>query len=129
MEVMSRFGRHTHRVATWALVVVLASVPSVVCLAGAWQTSQQDECSKAMGQGADSSAKHLDCCIADAPNFYVSIASVATVPPPVPTLIAVDLFGATPPRGYLSSSDGAFVDTALKPPGAPTYLLDSVFRI
>ena len=128
IKLMGGLRRQTHRVATWALVLALASVPSVVCLAGSWQTSQQDECTKAMAHGGDSNAKRLDCCVADAPNFDVSLASVAAVPPPSLTLVAASLFGVTPSADHLPSSRIP-EPVVPKPSSTPTYLLDSVFRI
>lgn len=123
-----RFWRHAHATAAWALVLALAFVPSVVCLAGSWQASQQDECTKAMAHGGDSNAKHLDCCVADAPNFDVSLASVASTPPPSLTLVPVSLFGVTPSADHLISS-AVPEPVVSKSSSTPTYLLDSVFRI
>jgi len=114
--------------AAWALVIALASVPAVVCLAGSWQTSQQDECTKAMAHGGHSNAERLDCCVADAPNFDVSLASVASVPSPPLTLVAARLFGMTPSADQLNLS-AAPEPIVPKPSSTPTYLLDSVFRI
>ena len=128
ITVMGKSRWQTQRVAAWVLVLALASVSSVVCLAGSWQTSRQDECTKAMAHSGDSNAKRLDCCVADAPNFDVSLASVAAVPPPSLTLVPAGLFGVTPPGAHLSSS--AAPDSVVpKPSSTPTYLLDSVFRI
>jgi len=123
-----RFCRHAQAIATWALVLALASVSSVVCLAGSWQASQQDECTKAMAHGGDSNPKHLDCCVADAPNFDVSLASVAAVPTPPLTLAPASPFGVTPSADHLPSSP-VTEPVAPKPSSTPTYLLDSVFRI
>jgi len=120
--------RRPHQVATWALVVVLASVSSVVCVAGSWQTQKQDECLSAMAHSPDSHSQHLDCCTSQTPNFDASLVTIAAVPPPPLMLVAVDLFGARPSAGQLSSPT-APDSSALKLPTTPTYLLDSVFRI
>lgn len=123
-----RFRQRAQATAAWILVLTLASVSSVVCLAGASQTSQQDECTKAMAHGGDSGAKRLDCCVADAPNFDVSLASVAAVPPPSLTLVPASLFGVTPSADDLTAL-AVPEPVVSKSSSTPTYLLDSVFRI
>ena len=120
--------RHAQALAAWALVLALASVPSVVCFASSRQTSQQDECTKAMAHGSDSNTKRLDCCVADAPNFDLSLASVASVPPPSLTLVPASLFGVTPSADRRSSAAVA-EPVVPKPSSTPTYLLDSVFSL
>lgn len=128
MTTMGRAtSRQSHRFATWALIVTLASLSPVVCLAGSL-ASTQDPCAAAMPQGSDSHSEHLDCCISDAPNHTAALAAIATVPPPALTLIAADLFGVAPFASHLDPQP-APDRRALSSPTTPTYLFVSVFRI
>jgi hypothetical protein len=67
-----------------------------------------------------------DCCVANAPNSDALLSDAIQVAPPTSVATVVSLGERAPVS--LGAPFGSGPDT-LKPPGVPTYLLASVFRI
>jgi hypothetical protein len=112
---------------TAAIALAIGVVASSTCLTVASQTPEQRACCAAMAHHCGEIAIKADCCDRGTQSRDSVAASLAAgaLSAPVPVLAAVL---EMPPVATL----GDFVtgSTALvKPPGTPTYVLDSVFRI
>ncbi|MEQ1760636.1 MAG: hypothetical protein ABL986_20190 [Vicinamibacterales bacterium] len=112
----------TRRVSVWALVLALASVYSVTCLAGALQMSAAHDACAGMA-GTERPAVTTDCCAAGDIRAVTSGPAFALAAP-VPMVIATINFDITDPLDV-----GQQVQSDASPPGRPTYLGISSFRI
>ena len=110
------------------LIAALALLSSVVCYAG--ETPQIEmACCATMAHDCGRMAPAHECCSTEAPRVEQgsTVARVA-IDPPVVVLIAV--LTAPPVMETVSTSTFAPASPAsIKPPGVPTYLAVSSFRI
>ena len=111
------------------LTLVLGIVTSVSCVAAQDMTPEQKACCAAMDHDCGAAAIDAGCCSGEAAKAdSVSAASIQMpISAPVAILVAVLDVGA--PLTSLYRSGGPGTGAPVRPPGIPTYLLVSAFRI
>ena len=111
------------------MAVLIAVIASASCLTAKDMTPEQKACCAAMDHDCGAAAIDAGCCSGEAAKANsVSAASVQTPTfAPVAMLVAVLDFAA--PLTSLHRSGGRGTGAPVRPPGIPTYLLVSTFRI
>jgi len=117
------------RPVAWTVTLALSVVVSANCITSKDRTPEQKACCADMGHDCGAAALERNCCPGEGGKVQgVAAATVSKKStPPVAVLIAVlqaPLVTAPVTHG-LNSPNGLTV----KPPGTPTYLLVSTFRI
>ena len=112
------------RVVATVAAVILSLWSTVVCLTGGASHAGLHACCKSKKHSAKMSVSH-ECCAENAPNYYASAPSEATPAAVVPVAVALTAFQRTIPAGDVVAFDAVVV----KPPGPPTYVLVSSFRL
>ena len=107
------------------LVVAIAAIVSANCLTARTQTAAERACCAAMAHHCGEAAINAKCCGERTQNRdSVAALTAAALTAPVPGLLAIlDMPAVATGSGVAVSS--VFV----KPPGIPTYVLVSTFRI
>ena len=127
-EALHSLLRRIVRPLAGALVLAVALASSAECLTAAQMTPDQHACCAAM-KGACEMAVGAPCCASDATDSTGFLAIKPTLAPtPVAVLVAV----LSVPRVVavpVGHADAAPDASALGPPGVPTYLFVSSFRI
>jgi hypothetical protein len=115
------------RLFTAAITLAIAVVASSTCLTAASQTAEQRACCAAMAHHCGEVAIKADCCDEGTQSRDSVAASLAAgaLSAPVPVLAAVLEMPPVATLGDTFTSSSALV----KPPGTPTYVLVSVFRL
>lgn len=108
---------------TWALAVVLTATTGATCLAAVSQTAAQRACCAAMAHECGDMALESACCATPAGSDYALI-GIPPVPVALPTATLDDTSGLVPPPRR-----AAYDASPVRPPGIPTYLFVSSFRI
>ena len=108
----------------WALAVVLAATTGATCLSAAQQTPAERACCDAMAHECGDMTLESACC-ATQPDSDYAVVAITTLPAalPVAVLEATTGFMAPAPRPLMR--DASFA----RPPGVPTYLFVSSFRL
>ena len=124
----SALRRHTRRV-TLGLILTLAVMVSVECVSAKDTTQAQMACCAAMSHDCGAMAQKQSCCGSTA-SRVVQGAAVPRVSLMAPDATPVEL-KTPPPASFHDQSRPVafFIDVATNPPGVPTYLLISTFRI
>ena len=112
------------RVVATAAAVILSLWSTVVCLTGGASHATLHACCKGAKQSAKMSVPH-QCCAENTPNYYASVTGTATPPAVVPVVVDLTAFRSANRTGEVAIFDAAVV----KPPGPPTYVLVSSFRL
>ncbi|HVL65958.1 MAG TPA: hypothetical protein VM364_01720 [Vicinamibacterales bacterium] len=107
------------------LALVLVAAAGATCLKAAAQTDAQRACCEAMAHDCGEMALEAACCLVEPQTDYARIA-IAAVPLVLPTVnVADQLAAAAPAVRHWSARESSLV----RPPGVPTYLFVSSFRI
>jgi hypothetical protein len=107
------------------LVVAIASIVSANCLAASAQTAAERACCAAMAHHCGEAAVKADCCGERSQGRdTVAALSEKALSAPVPVLVAILEVPAA-----MRGSSVAVSNVSVKPPGTPTYVLVSAFRI
>jgi hypothetical protein len=114
---------HARLVATVA-AVILSLWSTVVCLTGGGSRAGLHACCKNKMHSAKLSVSH-QCCVEDSPNYYASAPHAATPAVVVPVVVALTAFHRPTPIDAVVPFDAVVV----KPPGPPTYVVVSSFRL
>lgn len=112
----------------WVSALTLAFVPSATCLVAA-QQSDAMACHDAMEHGESNGSIDQTCCPGDSaasPSSSPAQLSVSISAPPAVLLAVLPVPVGSPLVTRVGLVDDA---TAAKPPGIPTYVLVSSFRI
>jgi len=112
------------RVVGTVAAVILSLWSTVVCLTGGTSHASLHACCKGKKHSAKMSVSH-QCCAENAPNFYASAPTAATPAAVAPVVVALATFHRALPTDAVVVFDGVVV----KPPGPPTYVLVSSFRL
>jgi hypothetical protein len=108
-----------------AMAVVLATS----CLSADGQTAEERLCCAAMGHDCGALALERQCCSGEAMKLSAIAPATATFAPTAPAAVLIALLDEPAPivRSFsvLAFNRGGLV----KPPGDPTYLLNSTLRI
>jgi hypothetical protein len=113
----------------FVIVFAFAFAPVATCLAAVAAAAPEMPCHGSVPQPTPERSAHLDCCPGDSPNSQGStpVQQVVDASAPTPVLVAVllpavDIVGRR--AGLVDCSAGTS-----KPPGIPTYVFVSSFRI
>jgi len=125
MLPMLRAVRHF----AFVIVFAFAFAPVATCLAAVAAAEPEMPCHGSAPQPAPERSAHLDCCPGDSPNSQGStpVQQIVDTSAPTPVLVAVLL-----PADDIAGSCAVLVDSiagTCKPPGVPTYVFVSSFRI
>jgi|SRR5678810_664156 len=112
------------RVVATVAAVILSLWSTVLCLTGGTSHAGLHACCKGKKSSAKMSVSH-QCCAENGPNFYASAPTAATPAAVVPVAVALTAFHSAIPTDGVKVFDAVVV----KPPGPPTYVLVSSFRI
>jgi len=112
------------RVVATVATVILSLWSTVVCLTGGTSHAGLHACCKGKKYSAKMSVSH-QCCAENAPNYYASVPSAETPAAAVPVVVALTAFHSAIPTDHVIVFDSVVV----KPPGPPTYVLVSSFRL
>lgn len=128
MAVVLRSLRRRTRLAASVLTVAMTLVLVATCLAAVEMTPEQKACCAAMAHDCGEMAFEKSCCIGEGPNDDGLVAVKATFAafPPAIVVAVLDM----PATLFAPASRFAATDRApVKPPGIPTYLFVSSFRL
>ena len=128
MAVVLRSLRRRTRLAASVLTVAITLLLFATCLSGVEMTPEQKACCAAMAHDCGEMAFEKSCCIGEGPNddgLVAVKATFAAFPPAI--VVAVLDMPATP---FVATSRVARAEpSTLRPPGIPTYLFVSSFRL
>lgn len=109
-----------------ALIIALVAF-CANCLPAAEATAEEMACCAAMGDDCPMAQEH-DCCAGETSKVKQGTVAKQLVFSP-PSLVLVGILSALEPPQLQSEWNRDAIRSALKPPGIPTYLLNSTFRI
>ena len=126
MVSMLRALRHI----AFAVVFVVALVPTATCLAAVAASTPEMPCHESEQAPVQSNSSHLNCCPGDTPNTQSPTPSQQLVEPMSVTAAPVALLPLLADLRPAPSVEIAEANAgALRPPGIPTYVFVSSFRI
>ena len=126
-DVLRRFRRHA-RVTASAALAVMGVMLFVTCVSAADMTPEQKACCAAMHHDCGKTAVQASCCegeIRQDRSLAATKPTIGLVP-----LVALVAILTTPPLPIAYGQQAPLVDRSSSgPPGVPTYLFVSSFRI
>lgn len=126
---VSRLLRRNIRSLASALMLTFAIGVSAQCVSASQMTAAQQACCAAMGHDCGTAAKEQGCCSSEAPRVdVVSAAKRMTISAPYAAVTQVAATEIARPLLVITRA-GWFDHAAPSPPGVPTYILISTFRI
>lgn len=108
----------------WTLAVMLAATTGATCLSAAQQTPAERACCAAMAHACGDMTLESACCATEAASDYALVAA-SPLPPALPVPVLDESIGFIAPAVRLGVRD----TSRARPPGVPTYLFVSSFRI
>lgn len=125
---MLRRLRHHARLTASAALVAMSLVVSATCVSAAQMTPEQHACCEAMRHDCGKAAVEMSCCGGKADQDQsLAAAKTTAAPAPSPVLVAILATVYEPPS--LESRTWVAHTSSPSPPGVPTYLFVSSFRI
>ena len=126
---MLRRLRHHARLAASASMVAMAFVVFATCVSAAKMTPEQRLCCEAMHHDCGEAAVQMSCCGGKADQDRSLVAAKATAAPAPSTVLVAILTTVYEPPFSLESLTWVSDTSSPSPPGVPTYLFVSSFRI
>ena len=126
--VMLRRLRHHARLTASASLVAMAFVVSATCVSAAQMTPEQHACCEAMQHDCGKAAVEMSCCGGKADQDR-SLAAAKPTATPAPTAVLVAILATVYEPSSVESRTWVLDTPSPSPPGVPTYLFVSSFRI
>lgn len=123
---MGRLLKQVVRPVAGVILLAVATVPSLECFFGAGMSTMPHSCCPAMHGACPDTALQASCCDSTE-DLSLAPAKPTVAPAPVAVLVAILPMAEVPP--FIDSRTWDFETSSPSPPGVPTYLFVSSFRV